>query len=166
VHTELPGGILAKFVEGGTKVGTSFPIAIPTQKIRPGIRQLVPRYLYPKALGLQSGRYTTPAGSVGKSKRSRAAKEVKPFILDPSSMRGLKTSAWGIYRRWGPLRGDIEMIWALRPSIPIPQRLPFEPLVRRTVGAMWATRMGQALQFAIETAGFKGTYGPARAGPS
>lgn len=155
--TEPKGTILGKFVTGGTKQAKApdQPVIIPTQAIRPSFRQLVPLYLYPKPLGVFPARYTVPPNSVGKSKksgRSRAAKHVRPFILDPKQMRGLGPKAWGIYRRTGPKRGDIEMIWAFRRSVPIPKALPFYDIARRVVGERWATNMSGALAYAVRTA--------------
>lgn len=153
-RTEPKGSILGKFVTGGTKTqhAPNQPVIIPTQAIRPSFRQTVPAYLYPGALGIFPSRYTVPTGSVGRSRRSRGAKLVKPFILDPRHMRGLGPKAWGIYQRTGPARGDIRMIWAFRKSVPIPRAVPFDEIVARVARERFPANMRGALALAIRTA--------------
>lgn len=143
-------GLLARFVDGTPKVMGQFPIAIPTSVIRPSFAQQVPRYLYPKALGIDTSARFTTASPVGKGRRRRttAARLVKPFLLaPPDNPRG-----WGIYRRTGPGLRDIEMLWALRPMSRIPRRLPFYEVMQATVARQWPIRFAEAMEFALRTA--------------
>lgn len=157
-------GLLARFIEGNPKTRGAFPVFIPTSVIRPGFQQQVPRYLYPKPLGLdQTYRYSVAPGSVGKAKRKRgsaAARLVKPFILSPET-HGVPLKAWGIYRRWGPGKRDIEMIWSLKNMIQIPKRLEFYGIGNRVVRQQWPVRFAQAMEAALATA--RGSIGPKQA---
>lgn len=146
--------LLAPFVDGGEKRADSpaRPIAIPTDVIRPSFRQQVPRFLYPKSLGLLNANYTVPPVGKRKKRRSKSWKAVRPFVLDPKQHRGLAPNAWGVYMRTGPDREDIEMIWSYKMRVPLPKRLPFEPIVQATVDKRWAVNMRGAFDFALRTA--------------
>ena len=151
-----PRGILGKFVDGGTK-GGSWPNAIPTRAIRPDFRQLVPRYLFPKALGLEKNNYL---GNPKGMRRKKAGIKDRFFYMK----RGAKGE--GIWRAGGPGKGWLELIWAFRRTVNIPKRLPFDDIVQRVVTEKWTLRMSQAMQAALATADYKGVYGPRTVSPS
>lgn len=137
------GKILRPFETGAPKVGSpTKPAIIPTYYARPEPGAAIPRKLFPhNLLPYQFNQAfigkEQPKLKSGKLKRSKAWKQVRPFILDPTTMHGLGPKAWGIYVRTGQGRGDIRMLWAFRRQVTRPKLLTTYDTSRRVVAERW-----------------------------
>ena len=139
IEPEGPGKILRPFETGAPKVGLhGQPVAIPTRAVRPTKQAEIPAKMFPFNLfpQLRQGG-TVGRTKSGKIKRSKSFKQVKPFILDPASMQGLRPQAWGIYQRTGPGRMDIRRLWSFRPTAARPKLLTTYDTSRRVVAERW-----------------------------
>lgn len=139
VEPEGPGKILRPFETGAPKVGLhGQPVAIPTRAVRPTPQAEIPPKMFPFNLFPQLRQGGTVARTKsGKIKRSKSFRQVKPFMLDPASMQGLRPQAWGIYQRTGPGRMDIRRLWSFRPSVPRPKLLTTYDTSKRVVAQRW-----------------------------
>jgi hypothetical protein len=153
VEPEGPGKILRPFETGTPKTGLhGQPVAIPTRAVRPTPEASIPKKLFPFNLFPQLRHGGTVARTKsGKIKRSKSFREVKPFLLDPASMVGLRPEAWGIYRRVGPGRGDIQRLWSFRPSARRPKLLDTYNTARRVVAERWAINMAGAFDAIVRS---------------
>jgi len=154
--------MLSKFEAGGPRVAgnPTFPFAIPTSAIRPSFGDSVPRSLYPKNLGLvprrsikgafeyhakgrsrKAGVHTTASGVVQLKGKNRT------FVIGAPGSRD-----WGVFRRVGPGRGDVRLIWAFRTRITLEPILEFEATARQTVAERWKANFDDALAYALATA--------------
>lgn len=141
VDPESSGKILRPFETGSPKIGSrEKPVTIPTKALRPTPQTVIPRSMFPSALFPQTTRYSIPLKS-GKTRRSKSWKAVRPFILDPTTMRGLGPKAWGLYQRTGPKRGDIRMLWAFRLQNKRPDLLDTYATSGRVVKQRWAVNI-------------------------
>lgn len=146
---------LNKFEQGGQKVAANpaLPIAVPTLFARPDRGGLVPLGLYPKNLGLAARRGVTgivnPKGKVSKRGILQLQGKRRTFVLD-LTMAGVQVP--GVYQRTGPGPHDFRLLWAYKPSIPIPALLRFEETALKTVTDKWATNFSNAFERALATA--------------
>lgn len=160
--------LLRKFESGGTKTARDpqFPIAIPTQAIRPSFGALVPRTLYPQNLRLApkvvgSGE-TLPAlrkgkvrsldgGNLGKRARKQQGLEGVggTFTINDENGRPI-----GVFQRVGRgnTRNDVRMIWAYKQRIQIPDRMDFFDLADLVVRRRLVINFDGALAQALATA--------------
>jgi hypothetical protein len=154
VSVDEKGRFLRKFEEGGEKVALdrNFPIAIPTEEIRPTPQALVPLAYYPKNLRLVARRdvkgVLAAKTRVGPSGVTQWLGKRRTFILDPTQHRGAKV--WGIFEREGP--NDIRLIWVLKQRIKIPRRLEFIPTILDAVQRRWADNFVGFMVHALRTA--------------
>ncbi|MGN6104068.1 MAG: hypothetical protein ACTHU0_03115 [Kofleriaceae bacterium] len=164
--------ILGRHEAGGERDATDpmKPFFIPTEELRTGARDLPPRSMYPTALRVMEGRgivsYTVVNGkrkglhgTLRIQSRTTARGKVQiqgkrdTFVmgaLGPQDLRNPK--AWGIWRRTGPGKRDIEPIWWFRRSIHLTPRLQFGKTVAAVVDAQWQGAMVAALDDAMRTA--------------
>jgi hypothetical protein len=134
------GKILRPFETGTPRMGTpTKPAIIPTYYARPEPGASIPKKLFPHNLwpAINEGKTLKS----GKAKRSKSWKQVRPFVLDPTTMHGLGPKAWGIYVRTGQGRGDIRMLWAFRRQVARPKLLTTHDTSRRVVMARWQPNM-------------------------
>jgi hypothetical protein len=149
-------GLLAQFEDGGFKESRDpdFPIAIPTDNLRPSFAELVPNAMFPKALRLVERR--TPSGSLAPNRHVTRRGVVqlqgkrRTFVLDPKTMHGV--SSWAVFQRFGPNRGDIRMLWRYKTRVRIPARLHFYDTARRVVAERFPENFSRGFFKAITTA--------------
>jgi len=110
--------------EGGGSSRTG-PLFIPADSLRPSPTTVVPRALYPVALGLAPRRGIDGSTTAARRQGKRGA-----FM-----MPGL-----GIFQRTGP--DDVEKLWHFTEKVRTPARLRLNDTIRRTV----AERMGLNVQ--------------------
>jgi len=154
VQIDPQRAFLAKFEEGGTKVGSDAqPIAIPAQSIRPAVVDLPPLALYPKNLGLVARHDVTgvkqPKGRITKHDVLQLQGKRRTFVLT-TDMFGVQVP--GVYQRTGPGKHDFQLLWSYKPQIPIPQRLEFVKTAAATVAQQWGVRFNAAFDRAVRTA--------------
>jgi hypothetical protein len=153
IEPEGPGKILRPFETGTPKIGIhGQPVAIPTMAVRPTPQSVIPAKMFPFNLfpQLRTGG-TVARTKSGKIKRSKSFRDVKPFILDPANMKGLKPQAWGIYQRTGPGRNDIRRLWSFRPQVPRPKLLSTYDTSRRVVAERWAPNLLGAFRLIVNS---------------
>lgn len=150
-------GILSKFEAGGTKSTTNpnYPVAIPTDALRPSPHDLVARSLYPRnlvgqfnsrgefqGLGRNANTKTRLKKLKGSGEIAVYRKQVgRYFVL---GQLGEKT--FGVYERFGPGKGDIRKLWQLRQSIPIPATLHYQDTIQRVVDERFAPELMAAME--------------------
>lgn len=150
------GLILGRHEDGGVRrADPDKPFFIPTDDLRTGDRQLIPRRMYPAALRLTErrdasgkmlpvlGRRTKSGGFMAQGKRST-------FIIDARTTSDPR--AWGIFERVGSHKRDIRMLWAFRTTIRLTPRLAFYATVDRVVAEKLEAIFDEALAFALRTA--------------
>lgn len=143
------GKILRPFETGAWKTGNRFGStpAIPTKYARPTPQSSIPKKLFPSSLFPELGtNYSigkdATKWSRGKGRKGKSFKSVKPFILNPSTMKGLGPKAWGIYiRTEAQGRGNIRMLWAFRPAVRRPKTLHTYATARRVASERWSINM-------------------------
>ncbi|MGK2934349.1 MAG: hypothetical protein ACSLFE_03790 [Gemmatimonadaceae bacterium] len=148
--------ILNKFEPGGERTSDdpNNPIAIPTKALRPSFSDKVPRAMYPKNLGHvgsrghEFGELPTASGHNERSKKRPAKRARGTFVIGQMGEK-----QWGIYRRVGPGKNDIQKIWSFRTRIPIPRRLQFYETAQAYVPNSWRKHMRQALGEALDRSG-------------
>jgi hypothetical protein len=152
-------GLLAKFEEEGFKESRDpeMPIAVPTKALRPSFAEVVPASMFPSALRLvdrrtASGvlRHITRQGHVTRGGVVQIQGKRRTFVLDPKTMYGV--SAWAVFQRFGPARGDIRMIWRYKTKVHIPARLHFYDTVTRTFNEQFPVRLAAGFEKALRTA--------------
>ena len=131
------------------------PKAIPTDEIRGGDRALAPTWAYPKNLRLEPRRHAggESLGATGRVTRRGVLQlqgKRRTFVLDPSTMRGVKT--WGVYQRTGPGPRDIRLLWAYRTEVTVPPRLRFYETALGVAESKGPALLEEALAHAIATA--------------
>jgi hypothetical protein len=163
LHPNPKGGqshrnpILERFETGRPKTGG---VAIPTTRIRPSFRDLAPRQMYPKNLGLEARRFV-------EARYAHAGTKFGAFVFGRPG-----TKAHGIWARWpGPdlttigsrfVKGQVRRrnaaaathmvkLWNFRAGIPIPARLGFRATAQ-TVGSRLGAELRRALDHALRTA--------------
>lgn len=164
--------VLAKFEAGGLKVRPDrvWPFIIPSSGLRPNVRDLVPRSMYPTALRLAPSRGVVGVSYERNAKGNRIRlfgtlpaqqKRTKrgvlqwrgkrrTFILDPQEHFGVKT--WGVYQRTGPRKEDVKLLWTYRARLPIPARLRFVQTAEESVEREFARNFARAYSRAVATA--------------
>jgi hypothetical protein len=137
--------ILGRHEEGGIRTADpSRPFFIPTNEIRPGAYDVVPRSLYPSSLRLFERR--TPNGllpALDKGKR-------KTFIIDARATADARS--WGVFQRTGSGPRDIRMLWAFRTKIQLSPRLGFYRTFEDTINARMMEVMHASIEQALATA--------------
>lgn len=151
VLPENGGKLLRPFEEGVAKTmdATGRIPAIPTKAIRPWPRASIPAKFFPTNLYPETRRGAKPARLLksGKPRRSKSYKEVKPFIIDPA-VQGAGPR-WGIYRRVGPGRGKLQMLWAFKPVVKRPDLLDTYAHANRVIGERWVPNMIGAFRLIV-----------------
>lgn len=148
--------ILAKFELGGVRHPPPFsprtvmgswaiPIYLQATTEAGVIRQA---YL-PSNLGLASARRLGSEGSTEFTRAGLKGKR-KTFVIPPGRSIGLPGG--GIFRRTGRGRRDIEALYLLKPTVPIPPLLEFEKTGKQVAESKWFTHMTAALERALQTA--------------
>lgn len=164
-----PGGrrvqIFSKFGTDQRKIAKDvlWPLAIPTQAIRPDPTSLVPRGLYPKNLRVMTRYQVGPGGldylrpkapgtrrklsvTVGSgASKLKLKQQDRTFILP----NAFGSPAYGIWERIGPAKRDIRMIWLLRTSEHIPKRMSFEDDVKRVIDSRLKVNFDGAFQLSL-----------------
>jgi hypothetical protein len=159
---------------GGEKVQARNPLAIPTRALRPTPAAIIPRSMYPAALGLAATR--TIEGPVAfrsyTARRTRGGARVKAgdriglfrtgkgryairgklrtFAIDPRYMP--RARSFGVFQRTGPGRGDIRKLFTYRPEVRVPARLPAQRILNTIVARIFADRFTVNLAHALRTA--------------
>lgn len=143
--------ILGRHIEGGPHATDSTdPFYIPEGTLRPRFGDVVPRNLYPAALGL------VPRGSGAVRSRRR----IRPRFAGGVQLIGkyrtftiVKSGrTLGIFQRTGPLPGDVEMIWEFTEHLTLPPQFPFYTLAERVFVERWAPNFAGFLVSAIASA--------------
>ena len=154
VAPENAGKILRPFETGTPKTTSRFGAvpAIPTKMLRASGREVIPKAMFPSALFPELGtNYTigkdASKWNKGKGRSGRAFKRVKPFIMRP----GVNPKTWGIYKRFGPGRNDIAMLWAFRPSVRRPILLQTYATAQRVVAQRWAPVMAASFRAIVQS---------------
>jgi hypothetical protein len=160
---------------GGEKVqGIRGPLAVPTRALRPSRTTLIPRSMYPGALGL--GKQRTIEGPVAfrsyTAKRTRGKARVRKgdriglfrtskgrwalrgklrtFAIDPRYHPNAKS--FGVFQRTGPNRGDIRKLWKYVPRVPVPPRIPAQRILDAIVSRNFSDWFEKHLHHALRTA--------------
>lgn len=110
--------LLDKFEDGTPKVARGANLAIPIAA-RPAKWLLVPDELRPKKLGFEM--HTTKSGA------EQWKGERRTFIITMPDGRK------AIMQRTGPARGNVQLLYALKPSVPTPALLEFQATAEGTI---------------------------------
>lgn len=158
--------ILRKFETGGVKEARDpqFPIAIPTEALRPTRTALVPRAMFPQNLRLApktvGGGETLPAlrkglvrtlqgDKIGKRARKQQGLEGIGGTFTINNENGTPI---GIFQRTGLGRKDVRMIWLYKRKIRIPDLMDFFELADQIIQARAQINWQGALELALRTA--------------
>lgn len=158
--------ILAKFELGGRRIPHPFGSrtvlgswAIPVYLNATKEDGTINPSLLPSNLGLSTMRRLGKFGAT-EFKRARVSKRAgqspglrgkrRTFVIPPGTSPGLPGG--GIFRRVGPGRRDIEALFLLKPSVPIPPSLEFERTGKRVADEQWENHMTDALDRALKSA--------------
>jgi hypothetical protein len=158
VRIEGPGNnpgaaaVLTRHILGGThtKPGTAAnAFAIPSHYLRPSPYTVIPRSLFPKALGLADRRDVTGIRHARRKITSGGAVQIRgkqrTFILAMKGSMGLGR-ALGVYQRLG--KDDIQLLFLYSPTIRLRPRFNFEGLAQRVAAERLPANMtGYAQQF-------------------
>ena len=160
IEPERIGKIYGPFEEGaihGVDRLGRMP-AVPTAALRPAVNALIPRTMFPTALGLQvradaSGRAYYALGKDSLKRRLTPNRIRKGGQLIKVGKRGTYEVASKtnpnqrlIFQRLpGQKRGTL--LWVLTPSVPRPPILKLFETVQRTVDDRWANEMGAAFEY-------------------
>lgn len=138
---ERRASLLSQFEEGGERVGKRYPRPIPTSALRPSPQTLIPRNVYPTALGFAGRRDASAKVTYavrGRGAKGRGVKFRNRYFEVPLAAG---PNRWGIYERTGPERGDIRMVWAYRERTRVPRRLGFYAEANRVAEGRYATNL-------------------------
>ncbi len=158
--------ILRKFETGGVKEAKDpqFPIAIPTDALRPSFGDLVPRAMFPQNLrlapkkvgsgeilpALRNGLVRTLQGEkIGKRARKQQGLEGIGGTFTINDENGMPI---GIFQRTGRGRKDVRMIWLYRRKIRIPDLMDFFEMADQIIQARALINWQGALELALRTA--------------
>lgn len=148
--------ILGRHEEGGLRLAPDpmHPFFIPTDEIRGGAFDLVPRRLYPSSLRLAERRTPNGVLPIKSHVTRRGVVQIKgkrrTFVIDARETADPR--AWGIYQRVGPTRGDVRLIWAYRQRITLPPRLHLRDTVQAMIEQHFPEFWQAALARALATA--------------
>lgn len=124
---------LDKFEQPGTKTSrVGSHVAVPIMA-RPSRGSIIMDGLRPKNLHLQR---------VGRAIRG----DQRTFLVR------LKSGREGIFQRVGPRKDDVQLLYWLTPSTPIPGILHFETTAERTIEKMWETNFRRRFDEAMRSA--------------
>lgn len=157
-------GMLERHEHGGVHLAPNEPFFLPTKWLRPNDTALVPRAMYPSALGLSSrrgvGGETIAGGTLGAvrsldgnkiGKRKRKQLGIGnvggTFIVQTPDVRRS-----GIYQRIGPDKKDIVLLWAFRRRITIPKRISYEGSITHAVEENWPKNAQRAINLMLRKA--------------
>lgn len=134
--------ILEPFEVGAPKRMQKYPVAIPTQYIRPSWGALVPRKLYPRNLigifnsdGALTGLGTKARVKTRKYKTKAGVKTSSKQVGRYFTLGGANDKFWGLYERVG--KGALRRLWTFRTGVPRPKRLEFVPTAVRVIAERW-----------------------------
>jgi len=137
-----------KFEPGGTKVGRSGRLVVPTPQIRaPRAATRIPSALRPKALALTDGKGGERTFVI---ETSGIYQRVGPTGLHRGRPKGAKTTHHGKTPRKRDPR--VRFLWKFRDSVPIPANLDFYGTVQETLNREWVNVAEDAIAFAMATA--------------
>lgn len=146
--------LLGKFEEGGTKrsADPTNPVAVPSVNLRTSPQRSIPLAMYPKNLRLVPRKGVVGIIPAKSHVTKRGVVQLKglrrAFVLDPSTMFGVKT--WGIYQRVN--KSTVRLLWTFKRSVPIPRRLRMLELARTAVPALWSENFAKSFADAMRTA--------------
>ena len=165
LQTDGLANILGPFEAGTPKVGSAAkPIIIPTSRLRPSRKSVVPRSLYPTNLGLiarkdPSGKnyYALGRNAIRKGLTPYSSKngvvqikgKLGTFVLDPTIHKGISEKQWGVYQRLG---GEVRMIWRYINRVSRPSSLQFVSTAAEVMADRFDVNFTGALEQALRTA--------------
>lgn len=150
------------------------PLAVPTPALRPSKAAVIPRGMYPVALGV--GRVRTIEGPIALrstvARRTRGKQRVRAgdrvglfrtakgrftirgklrtFAIDP--FYHPRAKSYGVFQRFGPGKGDIRKLWKYVPRVPVPPRVPAQRILNAITRRQFAERFSINLREALRTA--------------
>jgi hypothetical protein len=157
VQTERIGRILDPYeiglLHGPDRLGR-WP-AIPSPALRPSPLTMIPRRLYPQALGLVpmatprgTARLMRGRGSLGGARRGRARLGARPEQgRHRTYLVPLAAGGRAIFQRTG--RGQSRLLWTLVPAVRRPPVLRYEATIRATVAQRWQANLSGMIDAAL-----------------
>jgi hypothetical protein len=159
---------------GGEKVRRDNYLAVPTKALRPSPSAIVPRTMYPTALGVAATRTiegplafpsyratrtrrsarVTKGQRVGLFKTAKGRYQIlgkdRTFAIDPRYMP--RASGFGVYQRTGPGPKDIRKLWKYVAEVRVPNRVPAQRIMDTLSKRLFADRFTINLERALRTA--------------
>ena len=153
------GFILIKHETGGTftRDADQNPFAVPTSALRPSRSSVIPRSLYPTALGFSRTGFTIPVQDFHRAKQHKGGVvlrgKARTFAVDRRFHPLSPINTRGVWQRRGRGSGsDTTLLWHYTNRITLPPRLGFMKTANRVIEQQLAPNFAGFLNLALRTA--------------